>query len=88
MSNQRGEKDMILKEILEKLNAADEPVLLQDGTGRWNAAELLARLPVPRLHTPAYLQPGLYIAEISPAGYLGQVLYRLGPGQPGGEPAL
>lgn len=68
---------MTLKEILEMLNAADEPVLLQDGTRQWNAAELLGRLPVPRLRTPAYLQPGLYIAEISPAGYLGRVLYRL-----------
>jgi hypothetical protein len=78
---------MILKEILEKLSAAGEPVLLQDGSGQWKAGELLGLLPAPRLRIEAYLQPGLYIAEISPAGYLGQVLYRLRrPGSPDGVP--
>lgn len=77
---------MILKEILESLSAADDPVLLQDGAGQWRAGELLERLPAPRLRTEAYLQPSLYIAEINPAGYLGQVLYRLRrPGQPNGK---
>ena len=28
------------------------------------------------LERPVYLQPGLYIAEISESGYLGQVLFR------------
>ena len=68
---------MNLLEILQKLQAAKEPVLLRDGDGEWRAAELLERLSAPRLRTEAYLQPGLYIAEISPGGYLWRVLFRL-----------
>jgi len=71
------EKTMSLKDILEKMRAAGDPVLLQDGDGEWRAAELLERLSPLRLRTAAYLQPGLYIAEISPGGYLGRVLFRL-----------
>ncbi len=68
---------MSLKEILERMQTAGEPVLLRDGDGEWRAAELLERLSPLRLRTAAYLQPGLYIAEINPGGYLGRVLYRL-----------
>ncbi len=43
------------------------------------------RLSPLRLRTAAYLQPGLYIAEISPGGYLGRVLFRLHRPDPAGE---
>ncbi|MCX6553543.1 MAG: hypothetical protein NTZ12_00790 [Candidatus Aminicenantes bacterium] len=45
-------------------------------------AWLLDSLSEPRLRTSAYLQPGLYIAEISENGYLGRVLYKIKGKQP------
>lgn len=68
---------MQLKEILQKIVNDDESVLLSDSNQDWEAASLLNSLSEPMLKTKAYLQPGLYIAEISEAGYLGRVLYKV-----------
>jgi hypothetical protein len=69
---------MCLREILEKLANNGDHILLSDGNSRdWEADALLAALSGPMLRKQAYLQPGLYIAEINDAGYLGHVLYRV-----------
>lgn len=69
---------MCLKEILEKLANNGDDVLLSDGNNRdWEAGALLDELSGPMLKKQAYLQPGLYIAEINDAGYLGHILYRV-----------
>jgi len=68
---------MSLKEILEKMANDDAACQLWDGSRNWQADELLGALPNTRLMTRAYLQPGLYIAEISEAGFLGRVIYTL-----------
>jgi hypothetical protein len=68
---------MNLKEILTKLAEENCPVLLCDSQSEWEAESLLDSLPAPRLSASAYLQPGLYIAEINEGGYLGRVLYKL-----------
>jgi hypothetical protein len=69
---------MCLREILEKLANNGDHILLSDGNSRdWEAGALLAALSGPMLRKQAYLQPGLYIAEINDAGYLGHVLYRV-----------
>ena len=71
------EEIMSLKEILEKIVEAQMPVLLCDSSKDWEASALLETLSEPRLKTKAYLQPGLYIAEINETGYLGRVLYKV-----------
>lgn len=68
---------MVLQEILEGLVAKGEPFVIQENGTDWRAADLLEKLTPVRLKTAAYLQPGMYIAEINPSGYLGRVLYRL-----------
>lgn len=68
---------MSLKEILEKIVEDDEPVLLADSNKDWEAIALLENLSEPMLKRKAYLQPGLYIAEINDSGYLGRVLFRV-----------
>ena len=68
---------MSLKDILQKLVNEKTPVLLADGQSEWEAEVLLEKLSGPRLETSAHMQPGLYIAEINAAGYLGRVLYKL-----------
>lgn len=68
---------MLLSEILEKIVKDGEQFFLCDGPQAWNAGDLLNSLSVARLRTRAYLQPGLYIAEISEAGYLGRVLFTI-----------
>jgi hypothetical protein len=68
---------MSLKEILEKMVEDEEPVLLSDNNKDWEAIALLENLSEQMLRRQAYLQPGLYIAEINDSGYLGQVLYRV-----------
>jgi len=70
---------MSLKEILEKMIKDGAHVLLSANNKDWEASALLADLSEPMLKRRAYLQPGLYIAEISDSGYLGQVLFRLKP---------
>lgn len=68
---------MSLKEILTKLAEENCPMLLCDSQSEWEAEALLGSLSEPRLRTSAYLQPGLYIAEINEGGYLGRVLYKI-----------
>jgi hypothetical protein len=68
---------MKLKEILQKLIADGNLSFLNDGQKSTDAQELLATLPERMLEREAYLQPGLYIAEINDRGYLGRVLYKL-----------
>ena len=68
---------MSLKDILQKLVSEKTRVMLADSESEWEAGALLEKLSESRLKTNAHLQPGLYIAEINEAGYLGQVLYRL-----------
>jgi len=68
---------MSLKEILVKLVEEKIPVLLCDKESEWEVESLLDSLSEPRLRTSAYMQPGLYIAEISENGYLGRVLYKI-----------
>jgi len=68
---------MRLKEILQKIAKDKDPVLLSDGEKDWEARALLSNLSEPMLKKQAYFQPGLYIAEISDAGFLGQVMYRI-----------
>ncbi|UCE08889.1 MAG: hypothetical protein JSW07_22150 [bacterium] len=68
---------MNLKEILQKIVDNKEPILLCDNNQEWEANVLLEKLSEPKLKVDAYLQSGLYIAEINPGGYLGQVLYRV-----------
>ena len=66
-----------LREILEKLVQDEVPVLLSDGSGEWEPRDLLDKLSEPMLRKRAHLQAGLYIAEISSGGYLGEVLYKI-----------
>jgi len=73
---------MSLKEILIKLAEENSPVLLCDSQSEWKANSLLESLSEPRLRTSAYLQPGLYIAEINDGGYLGRVLYKIKGARP------
>ena len=68
---------MRLKEILEDMIKAGNPVLLSDSKADWEASDLLSNLSEMKLKQNAHHQPGLYIAEINEAGYLGQVLYRI-----------
>jgi len=68
---------MSLKEILEKIVKDGTQVLLSANNKDWEASALLENLSDPMLRRQAYLQPGLYIAEINDSGYLGQVLYKV-----------
>jgi hypothetical protein len=68
---------MSLKDILTKLVHDKTPILLNDGNKDWEADALLETLSEPMLKRNAYLQPGLYIAEINSGGYLGTVLYKV-----------
>ena len=70
---------MSLREVLSELVQKETPVLLNDGNNDWEANVLLETLSEPMLKRNAYLQPGLYIAEINSGGYLGQVLYKVKP---------
>ncbi len=65
---------MQLKEILKKLVNDKALVLLSDNHQDWEASALLKSLSEHMLKRQAYLQPGMYIAEINDKGYLGRVL--------------
>jgi hypothetical protein len=69
---------MKLREILQKIVADGNSSFLTDGQESADAQELLATLPERMLERQAYLQPGVYIAEINDRGFLGRVLYKLG----------
>jgi hypothetical protein len=66
-----------LKEILQKMVNDKAPVLLSDNHQNWEASALLKSLSEPLLKRQAYLQPGMYIAEINDGGYLGSVIYKV-----------
>ena len=67
---------MSLKDILEKIIAQKMPIILCDRQKKdWKPEELLTVLTPPQLTRQAYLQPGMYIAEINDGGFLGAVLY-------------
>ena len=68
---------MSLRDILQKIIQNDSPILLSDGNKDWEAKSLLETLSEPMLKRNAYLQSGLYIAEINHDEYLGQVLYKV-----------
>ncbi len=68
---------MQLKEILQKMVNDKAPVLLSDNHQNWEASALLKSLSEPLLKRQAYLQPGMYIAEINDGGYLGSVIYKV-----------
>ncbi len=68
---------MSLQEILQKIVAKGEPVLLTDKEQDWEASDLLGNLSERALKTQAHLQQGLYIAEINNGGYLGRVMYKV-----------
>jgi len=65
---------MRLKEILQKIAKDEDAVLLSGGEKDWEARALPNNLSEPMLKKQAYFQPGLHIAEISDAGFLGQVM--------------
>ena len=68
---------MSLKEILTGIVENNLPILLSDGNKDWEATALLETLSEPMLKQDAYMQSGLYIAEINHSGYLGQVLFKV-----------
>ena len=68
---------MSLKDILQKIADANVPILLSDGDNDWEASALLSSLSMPMLRRPAYMQSGLYIAEVNDGGYLGRVMYKI-----------
>lgn len=68
---------MSLKEILQQIVDNNEPILLCNNGHEWEASNLLEELSEQKLKVNAYHQAGLYIAEINPEGYLGQVLYKV-----------
>ena len=68
---------MVLRDILQKIVADGERILLRDRSSDWEASALLETLSEPVLKRPAHMQPGLYIADIDHKGYLGRVLYKI-----------
>ena len=68
---------MSLRDILVSLQQNNTQILLNDGSKDWEANDLLETLPELKLKRSAYLQPGMYIAEINDGGYLGRVLYKV-----------
>ena len=67
---------MRLQEVLEKMVTSETPLLLSASGEDWEAGSLLDNLPSPKLSRRVHVQPGLYIAEINDAGYLGRILYK------------
>lgn len=67
---------MNLKDVLQKLVDEGNSALLNDGDKISSANDLLETLSEPILKRKAFMQPGLYIAEINDSGYLGKVLYK------------
>ena len=66
-----------LKEALAAIAADSEPVLLRSGGVDWEAGDLLGSLPERKLASRVQFMPGFYIAAVSEAGCLGEVLYRI-----------
>jgi len=68
---------MSLQEILQKIVENNYPILLADSEKEWEANALLSTLSAPALKRNAYMQGGLYIAEVNEGGFLGRVLYKI-----------
>lgn len=68
---------MSLQEILQKIIEKNYPILLADSENEWEPEALLSTLSAPALRRNAYMQGGLYIAEVNEGGYLGRVLYKV-----------
>jgi hypothetical protein len=67
---------MKLREILQKMVDDGNLANLSNGNGAIDAQTLLRTLSEPILEGLAYIQPGLYIAEMNERGYLGRILFR------------
>ena len=67
---------MTLREILQNMVDEGDMAKLSNGNGAMDPAVLLETLSEPMLKTPAYIQAGLYIAQMDENGYLGRVLFR------------
>lgn len=70
---------MCLRDILQKMVDDGHSASLSDGTTTGSPSDFLNTLSEPLLKRKAYLQPGLYIAEMNEGGYLGQVLLKYTP---------
>jgi len=68
---------MSLRDALAAIAAADEPVLLRSAGADWEARALLESLPERKLGQKVQYMPGFYIAAVSDAMCLGEVLYRI-----------
>lgn len=68
---------MTLKDVLTGLENTHQKLLLSSRDGSFTPAGLLGTLSETKLKTQAHYQPGLYIAEINEAGYLGAVLFEV-----------
>ncbi|MBN1196801.1 MAG: hypothetical protein JXA62_05285 [Candidatus Aminicenantes bacterium] len=68
---------MSLREILSRMADDGGEIRLADQSGCYGPRELLDSLSAARLAVRSHYQPGLYIARIDEAGYLGAVLYRV-----------
>ena len=67
---------MTLRDILKKMAIENGTIKLSHDDEVFDLSGLLETLPEPVLNRQAYLQPGLYIAEINEGGYLGEVILR------------
>ena len=67
---------MTLRDILQNMAVENGATKLCHDKEVFEVNGLLETLPDPVLNRQAYLQPGLYIAEINESGYLGDVLLR------------
>lgn len=68
---------MSLKDILENIVQNNDPIVLCAGDKEYEASSLLESLHPAKLRRQAHMQQGMYIAAISDAGYLGEVMYRI-----------
>ena len=68
---------MTLKDVLTGLANTHQNLLLSSTEGSFTPAGLLDTLSETKLKTQAHYQPGLYIAEINEAGFLGAVLFKV-----------
>ena len=67
---------MTLRNILQKMVVENDATKLSHDNEIFDLNGLLETLPEPVLNRQAYLQPGLYIAEVNENGYLGEVILR------------
>ena len=67
---------MTLRDILQKMAVENDAIKLSHDNEIFDLNGLLETLPEPVLNRQAYLQPGLYIAEVNENGYLGEVILR------------